>query len=50
MMMLDTAKDNEQAIGFFKKKGFDKIDEHLYMTKNLLDEPYYQTLKERGEI
>lgn len=50
MMMLDTAKDNENAIAFFKKRGFDKIEEHLYLTKNLLEDPYYQAMKERGEI
>lgn len=50
MMMLDTAKDNEGAIAFFKKRGFDKIDEHLYMTKNLLDDPYYLAQKEKSDI
>lgn len=50
MMMVDTASENEKAISFFKKKGFDNIDDHVYMTKNLLDDPYYQTLKKRGDI
>jgi ribosomal protein S18 acetylase RimI-like enzyme len=50
MMMADTASNNEKAIAFFKKRGFDDIDPHVYMTKNLLDEPYYQALKERGEL
>ena len=50
MMMVDTASDNTQAIEFFKKKGFDNIDPHVYLTKNLLDNPYYKTLKKRGVI
>ena len=50
MMMIDTASKNTKAIDFFRKKGFDHIDEHVYMTKNLLDSPYYKTLKKKGEI
>jgi ribosomal protein S18 acetylase RimI-like enzyme len=35
MIIIDTAADNEGAIRFFKKQGFDNIQEHVYMTLNL---------------
>ena len=50
MMMVDTARDNEKAIRFFTKRGFSDIEDHVYMTKNLLDEPYYKKLKKDGTI
>lgn len=50
MMMIDTAGNHAKNIEFFKKRGFDKSEPHVYMTKNLLDTSYYKTLKKRGEI
>ena len=50
MMMLDTAADNTSAIRFFKRKGFHNVEQHIYLSKPLVDEPYYKTLKKRGEI
>ncbi len=35
MIMIDTSTDNEPAIRFFQKQGFDTIHEHVYMTLNL---------------
>lgn len=35
MMVIDTDADNEAGIKFFKKQGFDNIQEHVYMTLNL---------------
>jgi ribosomal protein S18 acetylase RimI-like enzyme len=35
MIIIDTSADNQPAINFFKKKGFDDIQEHLYMSLNL---------------
>lgn len=35
MMIIDTAADNDPAIRFFQKQGFNNIQEHLYMTLNL---------------
>jgi len=35
MMIIDTDADNEAGIRFFKKQGFDNIQEHVYMTLNL---------------
>jgi ribosomal protein S18 acetylase RimI-like enzyme len=35
MIMIDTSADNEPAIRFFRKQGFDTIHEHIYMTLNL---------------
>ena len=35
MMIIDTSADNQPAIRFFQKKGFDDIQEHVYMSLNL---------------
>lgn len=35
MIIIDTDADNEAAIRFFTKQGFDNIQEHVYMTLNL---------------
>lgn len=35
MIIIDTDAENEAAIRFFTKQGFDNIQEHVYMTLNL---------------
>ncbi len=35
MIIIDTSADNEPAIRFFQKHGFNNIQEHVYMTLNL---------------
>lgn len=35
MIIIDTSADNEAAINFFEKQGFDNIQQHVYMTLNL---------------
>ncbi|MDD2541221.1 MAG: GNAT family N-acetyltransferase [Desulfuromonadaceae bacterium] len=35
MMIIDTSADNQPAIQFFQKQGFDDIQEHVYMSLNL---------------
>lgn len=35
MMIIDTSADNQPAIRFFQKQGFDDIQEHVYMSLNL---------------
>jgi len=35
MIIIDTSANNEPAIRFFQKHGFDNIQEHVYMTLNL---------------
>jgi ribosomal protein S18 acetylase RimI-like enzyme len=35
MIIIDTSADNQPAIRFFQKHGFDNIQEHVYMTLNL---------------
>ncbi len=35
IMMVDTAYDHKKAIGFFKKRGFENIEKHVYLTKSL---------------
>lgn len=47
IMMVDTARDNERAIGFFKKRGFDSVEEHVYMTKYLGGHPHYKAKRKK---
>ncbi|MBN1957163.1 MAG: GNAT family N-acetyltransferase [Desulfuromonadales bacterium] len=35
MIIIDTDADNKAGISFFKKQGFDNIQQHVYMTLNL---------------
>jgi ribosomal protein S18 acetylase RimI-like enzyme len=35
MIIIDTSADNQPAIRFFQKQGFDDIKEHVYMSLNL---------------
>lgn len=35
MIIIDTSADNEAAVNFFQKQGFDNIQQHVYMTLNL---------------
>lgn len=35
MIVIDTDAENEAGIKFFKKLGFDKMQQHVYMTLNL---------------
>lgn len=35
MMIIDTSADNQPAVRFFQKHGFDNIQEHVYMSLNL---------------
>jgi len=35
MIVIDTDAENEAGINFFKKQGFDNIQQHVYMTLNL---------------
>jgi len=35
MIIIDTDADNVAGINFFKKQGFDNIQQHVYMTLNL---------------
>jgi ribosomal protein S18 acetylase RimI-like enzyme len=39
MIIIDTSADNEPAIRFFQKQGFDDIQEHVYMNLNLARKP-----------
>ena len=35
MIIIDTSANNQPAIRFFEKHGFDNVQEHVYMTLNL---------------
>jgi ribosomal protein S18 acetylase RimI-like enzyme len=35
IIMIDTSADNQPAISFFQKQGFNDIQEHVYMSLNL---------------
>jgi ribosomal protein S18 acetylase RimI-like enzyme len=35
MMIIDTSADNQPALHFFQKQGFDDVREHVYMSLNL---------------
>lgn len=35
ILMVDSEADNKQALEFFKKMGFDKSEDHVYMSLNL---------------
>lgn len=35
MILVDTSADNNGAIEFFRKQGFDKMEKHVYMSLNL---------------
>lgn len=39
MIIIDTDADNEAGIRFFKKQGFNNIQQHVYMTLNLSRRP-----------
>ena len=36
MIIIDTSADNQPAIRFFQKQGFDDVQEHVYMSLNLV--------------
>jgi ribosomal protein S18 acetylase RimI-like enzyme len=38
MLLVDTQADNEPAIRFFRRKGFENPTDHVYMTLNLVKE------------
>lgn len=35
LLMADTSAENEKALKFFKRNGFDQQEEHVYLFKNL---------------
>ncbi len=39
MLIIDTAADNEPGINFFRKQGFDRVEQHVYMSLNLSRRP-----------
>jgi len=45
MMIIDTSADNQPAVRFFKKQGFDDVQEHLYMSLNLTRKSRKKTVK-----
>ncbi len=47
IMMVDTAKDNEEALNFFRKRGFGNESDHVFLIKNLTKLPAYLKKKNR---
>ena len=47
MVVVDTAADNEAAIGFFEKNGFGHREDHVFLSKNLTRHPTYQKKRQR---
>lgn len=45
MIIIDTSADNLPALNFFKKQGFDDIQEHVYMSLNLTRKAHKKTVK-----
>jgi ribosomal protein S18 acetylase RimI-like enzyme len=45
MMIIDTSADNLPAVNFFKKQGFDDVQEHVYMSLNLTRKSRKKTVK-----
>lgn len=45
IIIVDTSADNQPAIRFFQKQGFDDIQEHLYMSLNLSRKPGKKSVK-----
>jgi ribosomal protein S18 acetylase RimI-like enzyme len=51
MMVVDTDPENERAVEFFRRLGFGRPVEHVYMTRNLTDLPGYRRHRDReGEL
>lgn len=50
ILLVDTAADNEAALGFFKKAGFGAEEPHVYLAKNLTDNPEYKAHRKREKL
>lgn len=50
ILLVDTAADNTAALGFFRKIGFDDPEEHVYLSKNLTDDPDYKAHRKREKL
>lgn len=47
MMIVDTEADNDEALAFFRREGFEKPVEHVYLTKNLTWTEAYRRSRRR---
>ncbi len=50
ILLVDTAADNQAALNFFTKLGFGDPEEHVYLSKNLTDEPEYKAHRKREKL
>ncbi len=48
MMLVDTETENQEAIRFFRKKGFGQEVSHIYLSRNLSTHPEY--LKRKASL
>lgn len=50
ILLVDTAADNEAALGFFHKNGFGAEEPHVYLAKNLSEDPDYKAHRKREKL
>ncbi|MBM4344634.1 MAG: GNAT family N-acetyltransferase [Deltaproteobacteria bacterium] len=50
ILLVDTAADNEAALAFFRKNGFGDEEPHVYLSKNLTDDPEYKAHRKREKL
>lgn len=50
ILLVDTAADNDAALAFFRKNGFGDEEPHVYLSKNLTDDPEYKAHRKREKL
>ncbi len=50
ILLVDTASDNEAALAFFQKAGFGHQEGHVYLSKNLTEDPEYKAHRKRERL
>lgn len=50
ILLVDTASDNEAALAFFQKSGFGQHEGHVYLSRNLTEDPDYKAHRKRERL